>query len=270
LLLNRASVRHMISKVRRDAGAFERYQHNRDLVSLLNAFACKERELPPGWESKKDRNGKTFFIDHTAKTTTFIDPRLPNDLPLLPHSETAAAQTGSQAGTPVTGADAGPPVPTLMPPPPPRSHRHSLTPPASSPDQRSTSPTTATTNGATPNSLAPPVNRRRSRSVGDEELNQSARALNPQHQQLQQQELMAPQSPPFCAASPASPWPQTPPEPIVPSAYNEKVVAFLRQPRILDLLRERRPAMTPNCRLAAQVLKGGKCVRRMSCFRWPW
>jgi E3 ubiquitin-protein ligase HECW1 len=58
LLLNRASVRHMISKVRRDANNFERYQHNRDLVSLLNAFARKDRELPPGWESKKDKNGK--------------------------------------------------------------------------------------------------------------------------------------------------------------------------------------------------------------------
>ena len=25
---------------------------------------------------------QTFFIDHTAKTTTFIDPRLPLELPL--------------------------------------------------------------------------------------------------------------------------------------------------------------------------------------------
>jgi len=47
--------------VRRDATNFERYQHNRDLVSLLNAFARKDRELPPGWESKKDKNGKVIF-----------------------------------------------------------------------------------------------------------------------------------------------------------------------------------------------------------------
>ena len=26
---------------------------------------------------------QTFFIDHTAKTTTFIDPRLPLELPIL-------------------------------------------------------------------------------------------------------------------------------------------------------------------------------------------
>ena len=47
-----------LSRIRRDASAFERYQHNRDLVSLLNVFADKERDLPPGWESKLDRNGK--------------------------------------------------------------------------------------------------------------------------------------------------------------------------------------------------------------------
>ena len=48
----------MVSRIRRDASAFERYQHNRDLVALLNMFARKDRELPPGWEDKKDRNGK--------------------------------------------------------------------------------------------------------------------------------------------------------------------------------------------------------------------
>jgi hypothetical protein len=27
---------------------------------------------------------QVFFIDHTSRTTTFIDPRLPNELPILP------------------------------------------------------------------------------------------------------------------------------------------------------------------------------------------
>ena len=62
-----------------------------------------------------------FFIDHSAKTTSFIDPRLPNDLPLLP-------------------ADSAPPYlllpndpnATLLPPPPPRHHGASLTPPPTS------------------------------------------------------------------------------------------------------------------------------------------
>ena len=99
-----------------------------------------------------------FFIDHTSKTTTFIDPRLPNDLPILPMD---IAQPHLLAPND--------PASPLLPPPPPRNHRHSLTPPPNA--QRSTSPTTAAF-------LAPPSSRRRSRSVGDDELNQSARSLN--------------------------------------------------------------------------------------------
>lgn len=53
-----ASLRHMISRVRRDPAAFVRYQHNRDLVNLVNLFSDKERDLPPGWEAKYDRSGK--------------------------------------------------------------------------------------------------------------------------------------------------------------------------------------------------------------------
>jgi len=32
-------------------------------VALLNVFAAKERDLPPGWESKLDRNGKVMTIE---------------------------------------------------------------------------------------------------------------------------------------------------------------------------------------------------------------
>lgn len=48
----------MVSKIRRDPQAFERYQHNRDLVTLVNLFADYLRDLPRGWETKFDRNGK--------------------------------------------------------------------------------------------------------------------------------------------------------------------------------------------------------------------
>lgn len=51
-------LKHMISKVRRDAHHFERYQHNRDLVAFLNMFANKQLELPRGWEMKHDHTGK--------------------------------------------------------------------------------------------------------------------------------------------------------------------------------------------------------------------
>lgn len=52
----------MISKVRRDAHYFERYQHNRDLVTFLNMFSNKQLELPRGWEMKHDHTGKVCVI----------------------------------------------------------------------------------------------------------------------------------------------------------------------------------------------------------------
>uniref|UniRef100_A0A8C2JUA3 HECT-type E3 ubiquitin transferase n=1 Tax=Cyprinus carpio TaxID=7962 RepID=A0A8C2JUA3_CYPCA len=53
-------LKHMISKVRRDAHHFERYQHNRDLVAFLNMFANKQLDLPRGWEMKHDHTGKVW------------------------------------------------------------------------------------------------------------------------------------------------------------------------------------------------------------------
>lgn len=40
---------------------------------------------------------------------------------------------------------------------------------------------------------------------------------------------------------------------IVPTAYNDKVVAFLRQPNIFDILKERRPAISSNTSLRDKV-----------------
>lgn len=58
-LYNRnGSLKHMISKIRRDPTWFERYQHNKDLVLLVNLFADTARDLPRGWETKFDRYGK--------------------------------------------------------------------------------------------------------------------------------------------------------------------------------------------------------------------
>jgi len=61
-LYNRNSnLKHMISKVRRDSIVFLRYEHNRDLVALINFFADTSKELPRGYESKLDRTGKVRF-----------------------------------------------------------------------------------------------------------------------------------------------------------------------------------------------------------------
>ncbi|CAL8235250.1 unnamed protein product [Boreogadus saida] len=48
LFTSNTCLKHMVSKVRRDAHHFERYQHNRDLVAFLNLFANKALELPRG------------------------------------------------------------------------------------------------------------------------------------------------------------------------------------------------------------------------------
>ncbi|CAL1525973.1 unnamed protein product [Lymnaea stagnalis] len=84
---NRTSkLKHMITKIRRDPQTFERYQHNRDLVAFVNLFCDTSKELPRRWEMKYDKTGKAFFIDHVLRTTTFMDPRLPTDVPLIdPH-----------------------------------------------------------------------------------------------------------------------------------------------------------------------------------------
>ncbi|XP_016296099.1 E3 ubiquitin-protein ligase HECW1-like [Sinocyclocheilus anshuiensis] len=77
MFTNSTCLKHMILKIRRDVRNFERYQHNRDLVSFLNKFTDSQLELPRGWEIKTDPQGKSFFVDHNSRVTTFIDPRIP-------------------------------------------------------------------------------------------------------------------------------------------------------------------------------------------------
>lgn len=75
------ALKHMTNRIRRDPSLFLRYQHNRDLVALVNCFAVINEDLPHSWESKNDKTGKTFFIDHIHRRTSFMDPRLPIDYP---------------------------------------------------------------------------------------------------------------------------------------------------------------------------------------------
>ncbi|XP_059617829.1 E3 ubiquitin-protein ligase HECW2 isoform X1 [Phlebotomus argentipes] len=134
-----AALKHMVLRIRRDANCFARYQYNKDLVALVNSFAASDRELPSGWETKLDSSGKQFFIDHTNRKTSFMDPRVPTECPRVRHRPPEAISDIA-------------PIPPPRPPALPR-------PPIGSPD--------------------------------------------------------------------------------IPVAYNDKVVAFLRQPNILEILRER-------------------------------
>lgn len=122
---------------------------------------------------------KVFFIDHTSRTTTFIDPRLPNELPILP----------STSGTPPASPHLLLPTDALLlPPPMARHHGASLTPPPTGTSgARSLSPMSGLGTPISPNRLllTPPSviddvmgsSRRRSRSVGHDELQISARDL---------------------------------------------------------------------------------------------
>uniref|UniRef100_A0A1A8IQJ1 HECT-type E3 ubiquitin transferase n=1 Tax=Nothobranchius kuhntae TaxID=321403 RepID=A0A1A8IQJ1_NOTKU len=166
-------LKHMISKVRRDAHYFERYQHNRDLVTFLNMFSNKQLELPRGWEMKHDHTGKPFFVDHNCRSTTFIDPRLPLQ---------SSRSTGLLA------------------------HRQHLS-------------------------------RQRSHSAG--EVVDDSRQSNPP--------VMPRPSSTFSGSS------RSPYNDAVPVAYNDKIVAFLRQPNIFEVLQERQPELARNHSLKEKV-----------------
>ncbi|KAL3056772.1 hypothetical protein OYC64_019286 [Pagothenia borchgrevinki] len=166
-------LKHMISKVRRDAHYFERYQHNRDLVTFLNMFSNKQLELPRGWEMKHDQTGKAFFVDHNCRSTTFIDPRLPLQ---------SSRSTGLLA------------------------HRQHLS-------------------------------RQRSHSAG--EVVDDSRQTNPP--------VMPRPSSTFSGSS------RSQYHDVVPVAYNDKIVAFLRQPNIVEILQERQPELARNNSLKEKV-----------------
>ncbi|KAG8192624.1 hypothetical protein JTE90_017189 [Oedothorax gibbosus] len=193
-----SSLKHMITKIRRDPSGFERYQHNRDLVSLLNKFAETTRELPRGWETKLDRAGKQFFIDHTSRSTTFIDPRLPVEAPPLDPNKLPARQRRDEMR-----GDA-----------------------ASTTQQQQRQPEQAGSSSSVVASPPPPSSSQ------------------------QQQGPVPPPRPPSSVGT-SSVVPHVVPH--VPTAYNDKVVAFLRQPNILDILRERHPPVQSNQSLRDKV-----------------
>ncbi|XP_026148062.1 E3 ubiquitin-protein ligase HECW1 [Mastacembelus armatus] len=186
-------VKHMILKVRRDARNFERYQHNRDLVVFLNKFADTQLELPRGWEIKTDPQGKSFFVDHNSRATTFIDPRIP-------------LQNGRLPGH--------------------LAHRQHL--------QRLRSYSAGE---------ASDVSRSRGASLIVRPGNSLVAAIRSQHL-VDSQQLTAP-------------------------SYNDKIVAFLRQPNIFDMLQERQPSLSRNHALREKIhyirTEGTQGVEKLSC-----
>ncbi|XP_022096771.1 E3 ubiquitin-protein ligase HECW1-like isoform X2 [Acanthaster planci] len=180
------SVKHMVNRIRRDPGKFSDYQHNRDLVALLNLFVDHQAELPRGWESKHDKSGKVFFIDHNTHCTTFIDPRLPVEVT----DPTASLLQAPNRGRMRSRSEGEGIIDS--------SHDSSLS--------------AASARGFTRNQAGPPVQPRPIETLrGDQPAKSHDEA--------------------------------------VPMAYNEKVVAFLRQPNIMDILKERQADLSNNPKL---------------------
>ncbi|RXN04335.1 E3 ubiquitin- ligase HECW1 isoform X2 [Labeo rohita] len=74
MFTNSTCLKHMILKIRRDARNFERYQHNRDLVTFLNKFADTQLELPRGWEIKTDPQGKASEVSRNRGASLVSRP----------------------------------------------------------------------------------------------------------------------------------------------------------------------------------------------------
>ncbi|KAM9216796.1 E3 ubiquitin-protein ligase HECW1 isoform 2-T2 [Dugong dugon] len=183
-------LKHMILKVRRDARNFERYQHNRDLVNFINMFADTRLELPRGWEIKTDQQGKSFFVDHNSRATTFIDPRiplqngrLPNHLPHRQHLQRLRSYSAGEASE---------------------------------------------------------VSRNRGASLLARPGHSLVAAIRSQHQHES-----------------------------LPLAYNDKIVAFLRQPNIFEMLQERQPSLARNHALREKIhyirTEGNHGLEKLSC-----
>lgn len=72
-------------------------------------------DLPPGWSMQIAPNGRTFFIDHNTRTTTWVDPRsgqpsvvpppgaAPNRIRCSTTGEGSSGAASSSASTEATG-----------------------------------------------------------------------------------------------------------------------------------------------------------------------
>lgn len=187
-----------------------------------------------GWETKRDRSNKVFFIDHITRSTTYIDPRLPLEVPEVnPHKFSVAPirrRRGNNFG--VASAAGTSSVVSTNPVPNTQAKStnvmypfaHQISEPANAalpippPRPMAASPVTAI---STHNNVPAPE----STSLG------------------------------YYEAS-------------VPTAYNDKVVAFLQQPNIMDILSERRSAIKNNSSLRDKIftirLEGVEALRRCS------
>lgn len=237
------TLKYIVSKVRRDRTncAFERYQHNRDLVKFINKFAEPHLPLPEGWETKVDEHGKSFFIDHRRKTTTFIDPRLPTEMPVsVPHKipilehrtpSRMAAVSYNTSGLPESSSNpidivscsiAGLSVNDTQSP----STATIATPPSSA----GASSSSGTTSQAAPSSGGPKRLRQATSAIATRPP--EAISHDPSGVIATNSEFHSSQSASVLASTSGSQ--------LTGISYEEKIVAFLKQPNIFDIIKEKR------------------------------
>ncbi|KAF2159718.1 hypothetical protein M409DRAFT_29878 [Zasmidium cellare ATCC 36951] len=68
------------AELARARGAIQQHQGRRNVPTAIAPAPslhapAHERPLPPGWEMQTTPDGRPFFLDHSRKITTFIDPR---------------------------------------------------------------------------------------------------------------------------------------------------------------------------------------------------
>ena len=53
---------------------------------MNDCFCCcvQDPELPPGWEARKNKDGRTYYMDHFTKITTWYHPKKAEELGPLP------------------------------------------------------------------------------------------------------------------------------------------------------------------------------------------
>ena len=199
------NLKFIINRVRKDKSntSYERYQHNRELVAFLNKFTLRDEPLPAGWEIKVDEHGKCFFIDHSRRATTYVDPRLPTEIPVS--------------------------APQQVPIHPHRTSRATTTTTTSANGDRQQQQRAPASNG----SLATQA----TRSAESEQANFVA-APSVLATTLVSQDPSGETA--AISTTPAGTSSVQPP--IIIRSYEEKVVAFFKQPQIFDLIKSKRSA----------------------------
>ncbi|KAH8387432.1 hypothetical protein KR093_007038 [Drosophila rubida] len=237
-----AALKHMVMRIRRDPQCFQRYQYNKDLVALVNTFAQLARELPSCWETKMDQTGKQFFIDHQHRKTSFMDPRLPVECPrVVRHRQQQQQQQQQQQFVPQPDLVDGNCLSAT-------SGHINATPSGSA-----SSSTAASVSGVPP--LPPPRPCRSNAAAAAAAHNCTTTAAIACALSLGGAAggSGSGSSAASCSSSANAGGATAAGYEDVPIAYNEKVIAFLRQPNILEILRERQGQHTVSRSLREKI-----------------